>query len=52
MTPLFHDPDGDMPVMVKRRLAAEAAARDAAAGIDSDALRKEAVDRVRYTYSL
>ncbi|KAF8384686.1 pptr-2 [Pristionchus pacificus] len=47
VTPLFHDPDGDMPVMVKRRLAAEAAARDAAAGIDSDALRKEAVDRSR-----
>ncbi|GMT11781.1 hypothetical protein PFISCL1PPCAC_3078 [Pristionchus fissidentatus] len=45
VTPLFHDPDGDMPVMVKRRLAAEAAARDAQQGIDSEALKKEAMDR-------
>lgn len=48
VTPLFHDPDGDMPVMVKRRLAAEAAAREAAASVvDSEQLKQEAVDRSR-----
>ncbi|GMR59766.1 hypothetical protein PMAYCL1PPCAC_29961, partial [Pristionchus mayeri] len=46
VSPLFNDPDGDMPVMVRRRLAAEAAARDEKI-IDSEALRKESVDRSR-----